>query len=307
MPGVSRRCSVRSLAQISPDLEARIREYLEFRKSVPEQDDSSGPKTSGMLDMLGIDPGKESRKRREKLYPASSPAPESPLSYAELRRLGFGDLVDPIMAAGGYLAISRELGISIERRRPPPSPAPVLAADEEIQGGLALGGALDDKLAQASSTRGRKSDPSASSSVEAPRVRGMPEAPQVYTNVGKRARIAIGEEEAEEEEAIIQEFFLLNLAQRGYSLLGASVLAIGWGHATIEAIAAGWMSQTAQEVASNLALVVVVSNVACMAFSIRLAMDKQRSVMIWFLKCFMSGPTALAELFHSPGLGDDTR
>jgi hypothetical protein len=143
---------------VPAQLMSRIDEYLSVREAdaaaattattTAERGGETGAAAAGgsaeknaVFDFLGVDP--VSKKRKDEL--AKLGASGDPLSYGELRRLGFDDLVAPIMALGGYVAVSVALGLEV-------APVPVqvepdwglsLGGDEEEELGLALGDSLE--------------------------------------------------------------------------------------------------------------------------------------------------------------------
>ena len=74
----------------------------------------------------------------------------SPLAYVELQKAGRPDIVEACMEYGGYLAVSKRLGVRVRPSAPPAPPpsGPVLAGDErtscdrapELSGGGGGGG-----------------------------------------------------------------------------------------------------------------------------------------------------------------------
>ena len=69
------------------------------------------------------------------------------LSYTELEKYGFGKLVQPIMDAGGYAAVSKAMGVAVSAPRAPPVPSD----DDEREGpqrGVSLGGSIEEKMAE---------------------------------------------------------------------------------------------------------------------------------------------------------------
>ena len=71
------------------------------------------------------------------------------LSYTELEKYGFGKLVQPIMDAGGYAAVSKALGVAVSAPRAPPVPSDDVVR-EGPQRGVSLGGSIEEKMAEIS-------------------------------------------------------------------------------------------------------------------------------------------------------------
>ena len=69
------------------------------------------------------------------------------LSYTELEKYGFGKLVQPIMDAGGYAAVSKALGVAVSAPRAPPVPSDDVVR-EGPQRGVSLGGSIEEKMAE---------------------------------------------------------------------------------------------------------------------------------------------------------------
>ena len=71
------------------------------------------------------------------------------LSYTELEKYGFGKLVQPIMDAGGYAAVSKAMGVAVSAPRAPPVPSDDVVR-EGPQRGVSLGGSIEEKMAEIS-------------------------------------------------------------------------------------------------------------------------------------------------------------
>ena len=65
----------------------------------------------------------------------------------KLEKYGFGKLVQPIMDAGGYAAVSKALGVAVSKPRAPPVPSEDVVR-EGPQRGVSLGGSIEEKMAE---------------------------------------------------------------------------------------------------------------------------------------------------------------
>eukprot|EP01039_Chlorochromonas_danica_P010488 gene10487-11618_t len=77
-----------------------------------------------------------------------------PLSYLELRKYGYEDLIEEVMALGGPLVVGQALSIPWTEPEPQPREEGESGSHEpinllEYQGGLSLGASLDERLAEA--------------------------------------------------------------------------------------------------------------------------------------------------------------
>eukprot|EP01031_Cornospumella_fuschlensis_P040761 gene40761-49709_t len=75
-----------------------------------------------------------------------------PLSYAQLQKFGYSDIIEDIMALGGPLAVGNALGIEWREKEPSKCATP-LGPQEinmfDLTGGLSLGASLEERLAAA--------------------------------------------------------------------------------------------------------------------------------------------------------------
>uniref|UniRef100_A0A7S2ZHC8 Uncharacterized protein n=1 Tax=Rhodosorus marinus TaxID=101924 RepID=A0A7S2ZHC8_9RHOD len=95
------------------------------------------------------------RERQEEVAEGLAEAEEeqedSPIAYAALARSGRYDLLDGIMKFGGYVEVSKKMGLEVGPEKPivDPSAAPVFKRNspKDADGFLTLGGAKAQKLA----------------------------------------------------------------------------------------------------------------------------------------------------------------
>ena len=146
-----RRASPRRLRSVPSELEGEIRAYLAERERVL---------ASGEL----VDPAAAAREAAtsnpvwragnamlslESLLPKVGDDDDGPgdaLSYTELERFGYGRLVERIMDCGGYVAVSRELGVAYSLPKKPKEQSDDYVRDGP-KAGVALGDAFEEKLA----------------------------------------------------------------------------------------------------------------------------------------------------------------
>lgn len=247
--------------------------------------------TNPVFEFVGYEP--VSKKRKKKLED-SLPSLVDPLSYGELRRLGFEDLVDPIFDLGGYVAVSLQMGISVAPL-PPPKPAPDMGLiREEEAPGLALGAALDERMATASASRGRLA--SAKSRVGDFDMRGMPDAPGRYSKV--KSKSAKEAEKAAKEDATIRlaQPLEIPLAQRTYAIVVAASAALGWGHASPLAVSSGILGAGVIDLSQFLSCGLIVGNALAAVLAVQAASKYGRKPQIWAFKAVLGGPLTLLEL-----------
>ena len=151
----SLRCKTRRAA-IPPALEADIKSYLAVRDQALRTNTTvdrgqeiregteNNPVWQGANYLLSLDTllpkdGNVDEYGREKIVDA--------LSYTELEKYGFGKLVQPIMDAGGYAAVSKALGVAVSAPRAPPVPSDDVVR-EGPQRGVSLGGSIEEKMAE---------------------------------------------------------------------------------------------------------------------------------------------------------------
>jgi len=285
-PSDSRTSRISPRCFSSPDaipekLQSRISEYLALRKATGPAEEAKDA-TSPVLDFLSIQP--VSKKRRAEA--ASRGAPDI-LSYGELHRLGFSDLIDPILDMGGYVKVSKILGIETT-----PSPVKVkvelsLLGPEETPG-VSLGSSLEERLSEAAFKKGRE----AGSSGDIKARQGMPVAPSIIANV----KVKSENDDNEEQLTRIIQPFELSALQRTYAIFAAAIISLGWGHASADAVARDMISSAIPDICRDISAGIIVGNVLSAVLSIRNAIEKQRQVPLWVFKSILAGPASFFEL-----------
>ena len=253
-----------------------------------------------LFDFLGIEP--VPKKRKEALKKDQQALSCDPLSYAELRRLGFSDLVEPIMDLGGYVAVSNALGIEVASLPPPPPPLELALMQKEEVKGMALGASLENMMASADFTKGRESPATDLDDNLPPRARGMTLAPAKYERVRVRAR---GDDEVMENEEGIPagRHVELTLSQRLYAVVMAACFALAWGHASDEALSRGLLDVAVRGGCQDASFGLAAASALSAVLSVRLALERGRSVPYWLFKSALAGPASLLELRPLPPLG----
>ena len=264
-----------------------------------------------MFDWFGYDPKKDVKKQGDTRNVFEEQAPD-PLSYGELRRLGYYDaLAAPIVELGGYVAVSKAVGVPIAKltARKKAKFGSLMIDDEPL--GLTLGSALDDELSKAAekpaageaaagagagSGDGARSNAAAmgaTASATTTSVRlGMPEAPKVIPNAAPRGPDG---EFIQPAPVMAPETFEFGALQRIYLVAFAASSAFAWGHATDQAIAYG-VPEDLRFYTRVLSALLVVANVASTVGCSKLATDRERGVVLWGFKGLLGGPAALLEL-----------
>jgi hypothetical protein len=237
------------------------------------------------------------------------------LEYSELRAYGYQYLVEPIMNAGGYVAVSNALGIPISpmarrnRRGYEKGEQPLLLQPpQERQGFLALGGSLDERIEAAAAAAPKAAalrtslfDKQAAMDPEERaarrRARDAPPAPLYPRSPAQQAAAAARAAEQDAAAAAPPaERLALSAVQRAYLLATAAATAVGYGRASAEAVAAHGLPQDAVQAAAAVSLVLLLANAGSAVLSLRLAISRGRSAPLWGLKAALTGPVCLSEL-----------
>lgn len=206
-----------------------------------------------------------------------------PLSYSELIRLGFDDLVEPIIKEGGYVAVSMLLGLKVSTLPQSNQDEPMAKSEfqtrRSIEGELSLGSALEDKISEVSLIR------STPARFEAG-IKSFPRDDLMdFPARSEKSKLKLPEESV-----------VFTLPERMYFIALSSSLALGSGHASSEAILRGFLNPAIQETAEAISFGFLVANVLSAVLSIRLASERRRAVSLWVFKSCCCGPLSLFEL-----------
>ncbi|KAG5182434.1 hypothetical protein JKP88DRAFT_348878 [Tribonema minus] len=238
-----------------------------------------------------------------------------PLEYSELRAYGYQYLVEPIMNAGGYIAVSNRLGVHVtpksRRRRAAFAPGEepkLLRPSDAKEGFLALGSALDERMeAAAAAAPQRAAERSARlfekqalmDADERAARRDAAEAAPVYRRAAPEvvaARAAAdAAADAADAAALPRERIGLSALQRAYVLATAVSAAVGFGRGTPAAVDVG-LPEAAVQAAAAVGFALLLANAGSAVLSARMASRGGRGVVHWALKGALAGPVSVAEL-----------
>jgi hypothetical protein len=263
-----------------------------------------------VLEWLGVNPVSETRK--EQSLEAYGPRSTDPLSYGELKKYGFDDLVDPIMDLGGYVVVSNALNIEVAPLpvRKKTAMAPLNLVDEAA--GLCVGLALEEKIAASLAARPKAAVALSNEAKQQPPQKGvetgsvaavlklydeggappvmkraLQEPPAVYERVTPAKPVEVKP---------VKQPFELGLGQRAYVVGAAAVVALAWGHASSDAVATGLFTPSLVDTCRALSLGVAVGNCGSAILSVRLSLERGRAVPLWLFKSVLAGPMAISEL-----------
>jgi hypothetical protein len=236
---------------------------------------------------------------------SAAAAEPSPLAYLTLRNYGRTDLIEPIMNNGGYIAVSRALGIRVDNTystyRPPrrPEELPSMFSKADGAGTLALGAGLDQRL-----------------NVDVASIKPMPPlVPETATVSGNEAYVSVRSGElpyipepvptAEEVAAIGRDIVIvvddvveegerlaLTPLMRVGTLLLVVTAALGYGRASSGLLESGVLEALR---AGSAALAVGHALLAVYAAAV-VAPKFKRSAAVWGLKVLLSGPAGISSL-----------
>ena len=222
---------------------------------------------------------------------------ESPLSYVALKKNGRIDLVSPIMDAGGYLEVSKRLGVPVDRKYTEVV-APTSAFDSQPQldtgvtfnASIAIGQTLEDKLGTIedvvrNATKGERnsSDMRVSRSATADQV---PSAEELMRQNEQIVPPVVDDFLPEGERFVLT--FRLRVG------LVALVLAtsLGFGNASAGVID-GNIVLLMQKVSEAL---LITHGVVAIYGAVFIARGLNRNTSLWFAKLLLGGPLGLGEL-----------
>ena len=294
-----RRASPRRLRSVPSELEGEIRAYLAERERVL---------ASGEL----VDPAAAAREAAtsnpvwragnamlslESLLPKEGDDDDGPgdaLSYTELERFGYGRLVERIMDCGGYVAVSRELGVAYSLPKKPKEQSDDYVRDGP-QRAVSLGGSKEDKLAAIAALNATqiKLDRAAKEARRAERG-AAPSAGALRLEQAMREKAARPAAPPKPVEKKVWPAVLapasLGLAGRAYAVLVLALLAVPGAPATAQLFAqlgVGDVDLTALEAAGAACLA---GNVAAAALAVS---RKPPRPAFAAARCLFAGPLAL--------------
>ena len=232
----------------------------------------------------------------ESLLPKESEDDESgdALSYTELQKFGYGSLIEPIMDCGGYVAVSRSLGVAYSLPKKPKEQSDDYVRDGP-QRAVSLGGSKEDKLAAIAALNATqiKLDRAAKEARRAERG-AAPSAGALRLEQAMREKAARPAAPPKPVEKKVWPAVLapasLGLAGRAYAVLVLALLAVPGAPATAQLFAqlgVGDVDLTALEAAGAACLA---GNVAAAALAVS---RKPPRPAFAAARCLFAGPLAL--------------
>ena len=239
------------------------------------------------------------------------PDAPSPLGYVELKANGRVDLAEGCLQYGGYLAVSKQLGVRLQKRAPPPpSSLPTFGGNEAEEGAkMTLGfSGKEEKMAAdlarlqtsatatATATAAEEEQLSSRGSVAyAARSDERPTPPPRGSAASAGADGRTAAAGATDGADGVARYARLNGLQRANVLLLVFALGAGFGR-TAQQVLDPSIVHTAQ----TAGLVLGVAHVVVAAYAAFAASTSPRAedenAALWFFKCLVSGPGGLLEL-----------
>ena len=236
-----------------------------------------------------------------------------PLSYLELKRHGYDELIESIMDLGGPYEVGKVLGIEyvepiIEKREEDEIFRPVrqetFALD--MRGSLLLGGALDDKLEAAANIDmkslklkiAEKNNNENNNNMN-PTNRYNNNGDDIdYSNLNKTP---LKKKWTAPKVDPIQksERFSLDSLQRVYLLITIFTFTIGFGRTSNDMITKGYGGDLfvgIHDLSSSITLGLFIAMIASTLLVIKNAKDKGRNIFVWAAKSILAGPLVLQEI-----------
>ncbi|KAI0564787.1 hypothetical protein FGB62_23g232 [Gracilaria domingensis] len=236
-----------------------------------------------------------------KTYLASlSEVMPNPLSYVNLRKAGRIDLVSRIVDAGGYIEVSKWLGVPVDETQfvPPPEVSegerfePFSKPDDQ-RASIAIGRSLEERMKSIDELANR--DEPSKFVIQPPNLSRIEEVPSAAELVEQNNRIA---PRVVDEPSIEGENLSLTIPMRLGLLTLTIVTALGFGKTSSFVMSSDVIS-TSQSVAGGLTLAHSLLAFYC---ALVVAPRMNRSSILWFIKVLLGGPLAVVELRSLDGL-----
>ena len=227
----------------------------------------------------------------------NDPDAPSPLAYTELQAAGRVDLVEGCMQHGGYLAVSRKLGVRVQASVLAPQVAqkPLFDYDDDKAdtgaGVMLSGAAKEDKMAaDLIRLAAKSSEPAAP--VVAPKA---PVGDRLTPLKAPAAAAAAGDGEQDKGPLYgLGRYIRLNGLQRANAGLLAVLLAAGFGQSSAEALDPGLVGTV--QLAATVLCVAHLLIASYGAFVAATAADGKQNAGLWFVKLAITGVGGLLEL-----------
>ncbi|CAM9796217.1 unnamed protein product [Chrysoparadoxa australica] len=301
-------------------LAEEIRQYLSEREASPRTtEDTSGtnPRPNAVLSFLSVDPKKMGIDRFDEDYEEPEEYVETepdPLEYSELSKYGYRYLIEPIMDAGGHIAVSQQLGlkVTLRKKKPKRKIQPLLNPDttgpaERSGGFLSLGSALDERIDAAAEmdvtgitarTDLFQQQSSMDREMREEKRRAEREGPR-YMRAVRSSQSSSAEpadlDEDEDSEPVRGDTVILTGLQRAYVGACAISSAIGYGKGTTRAVELG-LPESVVEVMTVASVLLLAGCAAGAVASAMLATQLGRSPPLWAAKGALGGLATVLEL-----------
>ncbi|PXF42261.1 hypothetical protein BWQ96_07980 [Gracilariopsis chorda] len=226
----------------------------------------------------------------------------NPLSYVKLRREGRLDLISRIMNAGGYIEVSKRMGIPVDESQFVPTPKtferttePLFQAEEQ-GASIAVGRNLEDKLNTIEDSMRKESRASRDKTRGYVRMDDVPSADELIAQNQQIAPRVVDKQPIEGEDLFLTTPIRLGL------LTMASFAALGFGRGSHTVVSVEIIS-LCRYIAAGLACAHCILGLYVVLI---LAPEMKRSSSLWFVKVILGGPLAVSQLRSMKSLGDST-
>jgi hypothetical protein len=228
-----------------------------------------------------------------KSYLATDAAKEesSPISYASLGNAGRLDLIEPIMNAGGYISVSKRLGIAVDESvltlTPSETRSSVFDSDTLTPGSLALGRGREARLSAEIGSGTSSADDLSNFSG-----RRLYSGPQPVIDPTEMAAIGKNIIDIRDDPISPGERLALDTRMRVGTIFLVACSALAYGHASN-----GVFNAADIHAGKTFACVLLGVHVACSVLTATvIAPSLGRNRSLWAFKVLLSGPLGLASL-----------
>lgn len=233
----------------------------------------------------------------------------SPLSYTELNAAGRTDLVKGCMKHGGYVSVSRQLGVRVKPAPPPSTKESQFATrpleNDEIAASLTLAGsAKEDKMVADLARLAARSQQSSTPSAEAGKAEvnsaaekrlGSPGGSTRLTPIPSRSGQGSSAVGSQSSEGGVWRFLRLDGTQRAGMATLVCMAAAGFGRTSVEVLDAD-LTTTLQLAFGAVALGHLVIGAYALLLASRATAPAGSSPPFWLVKCMLTGAGGLREL-----------
>lgn len=228
-----------------------------------------------------------------------------PLSYVELKRFGFDNLIEEIMAKGGPQVYGSSIGIEwIE-----PEDEKVIWDEQlrpvreetfnlDMRGSLSLGSSLEEELEQAAFIDLQKLKEEKVDDGYIEYTSGVQVGIDYQDPNWKKAQLKKRGKWVDENKVQIpkSERFSLDGSQRIYLIFTIAVNAFSYGHATKDLIDKNVIPSTLIETSSLASLILLTMSISSIVVNVIKSKEKKRNVFNWGMKGLLGGPFTVFQL-----------